>query len=183
MHPCLLVIDRLVNSIDYSHPVSLLVMSRARTSLPLHCLLLWNKLSVQALYREYDVTVPVQRRGCPYLPLPSHTKLNIHHTVQAQVTYERGQWCPRSDHEKCILMLTRGKEMYGWARTIEEYVGNVSTSPLDTPFSSVHGSTNYLQMTKLQYVNSSTTIELQIKNDKRYINPYLPEYQQTKQNR
>ena len=42
----------------------------------------------------------------------------------------------------------------------EEYVGNVPISP----FSSVHSSTHYLQMTKLQYVNSSTTIELQIKN-------------------
>ena len=29
---------------------------------------------------------------------------------------------------------------------------------------------HYLQMTKLQYVNSSTTIKLQIKNDNRYIN-------------
>ena len=34
---------------------------------------------------------------------------------------------------------------------------------LSTPFSSVHGSTHYLQMTKLKYINSSTTIELQIK--------------------
>ena len=31
----------------------------------------------------------------------------------------------------------------------EEYVGNVQISPLGTPFSSVHGSTRYLQMTKL----------------------------------
>ena len=40
-----------------------------------------------------------------------------------------------------------------------------SNFSLGTPFSSVHSSTHYLQMTKLQYVNSSTTIELQIKND------------------
>ena len=45
------------------------------------------------------------------------------------------------------------------------YVGNVPISPLDIPFSSVHGSTHYLQMTKLQYVNSSTTIELKKKHD------------------
>ena len=45
----------------------------------------------------------------------------------------------------------------------EEYVGNVFISSLGTPFSSVHGSTHFLQMTKLQYLNSSTTIELQIK--------------------
>ena len=49
----------------------------------------------------------------------------------------------------------------------EEYVGNVPISPLGTPFFSVHGSTHYLQMTKLQYVISRTTIELQIKNDSR----------------
>ena len=47
----------------------------------------------------------------------------------------------------------------------EEYVGNVPVSPLGTPFYSVHGSTHYLEMTKLQYVNSSTSTELQIKND------------------
>ena len=45
----------------------------------------------------------------------------------------------------------------------KEYVGNFSIYPLGTPFSSIHGSTHYLQMTKLEYVNSSTTIELQIK--------------------
>ena len=44
----------------------------------------------------------------------------------------------------------------------EEYVGNVQNSPLGTPSSSAHGSTHYLQMTKLQYVNSSTSIELQM---------------------
>ena len=49
----------------------------------------------------------------------------------------------------------------------EEYVRNVPISPLVTPFCSDHGSTHYLQMTKLLYVNSSTTIELQIKNDDR----------------
>ena len=38
-------------------------------------------------------------------------------------------------------------------------------------FSSVHDSTHYLQTTKLQYVNSNTTIELLIKNDNRKINP------------
>ena len=45
------------------------------------------------------------------------------------------------------------------------YVGNVPISPLCTPFSSVHGSTHSLQMTKLQHVNSSITIEFQIGND------------------
>ena len=73
-----------------------MVISKARTSLPFHCLLPGYKLSAQGLYREYDVTIPVQRRECPYLPLSSHTKLEMHHTVQAQVTYERRQWCPRS---------------------------------------------------------------------------------------
>ena len=48
-------------------------------------------------------------------------------------------------------------------KTREEYVGNVPISPLGTPFSSVQSSTHYLQMTKLQYVNSSTTIGLRIK--------------------
>ena len=51
-----------------------------------------------------------------------------------------------------------------------------------TPLSSFHGSTHYLQMTKLQYVNSSTIIELEIKNDNRQINPQLPEYHHSKQN-
>ena len=45
----------------------------------------------------------------------------------------------------------------------EEYVGSAPISPLGTQFSNIHGSTHYLQMTKLQFVNSSTTIELQIK--------------------
>ena len=36
-----------------------------------------------------------------------------------------------------------------------------------TQFCSVHGSTHYFQMSNLEYVNSSTTIELQIKNNKR----------------
>ena len=40
-----------------------------------------------------------------------------------------------------------------------DYQENVTISPLGTPFSSVHGSIHYLQMTKQQYVNSSTTIE------------------------
>ena len=48
-----------------------------------------------------------------------------------------------------------------------KHVGNVPISPLGTPYSSVHGSTHYLQMTKLHDVNSSTIIELQIKNDNR----------------
>ena len=48
-------------------------------------------------------------------------------------------------------------------KTREEYEVNVQISPLGTPFSSDHGSTQYLIITKLQYVNSSTTIELQIK--------------------
>ena len=61
-----------------------------------------------------------------------------------------------------VFMLTQGKKRNGGARTREEYVGNVPISPLGTPFSSVHGSTHYLQMTELQYVNSSITIELQI---------------------
>ena len=43
------------------------------------------------------------------------------------------------------------------------HIRNVPISPLVTPFSSGHGSTHYLQTTKLQYVNSSTTAELQIK--------------------
>ena len=47
----------------------------------------------------------------------------------------------------------------------EKNVENVPISPLDTKFSRVNGSTHYLQMAKLQYVNSNTTIELQIKND------------------
>ena len=49
----------------------------------------------------------------------------------------------------------------------KSYVGNVPISPLGAPFSSIHSSTHYLQMTKHQYVNSSSTIELQIKNDNR----------------
>ena len=40
----------------------------------------------------------------------------------------------------------------------QEYVGNVPISPLGTPFSSVHDSTHYLHMTKLQYAISNTTI-------------------------
>ena len=48
-----------------------------------------------------------------------------------------------------------------------ECVRKVPISPLGTPFSSTHCSTHYLQMAKLQYVNSSTTIELQIKIDNR----------------
>ena len=55
--------------------------------------------------------------------------------------------------------------------------------PTYTTFSSVRDSTHYLQMTKLQNVYSSKIIELQIKNDNRYINPSLPEYQHAKQNR
>ena len=66
-----------------------------------------------------------------------------------------------------VFMLTYGKERNGWARTREEYVGNVPISPFGTPYSSLHGSTHYFRMKKLQYVNSSTTIELQIKNDNR----------------
>ena len=46
-----------------------------------------------------------KRRECPHLPLPSHTKLNTHHTVQAQVTYERGQWCPRSAYETVSVVV------------------------------------------------------------------------------
>ena len=49
----------------------------------------------------------------------------------------------------------------------KEYVGNVPNFPLGTPFSSLHGSTHYLQMTKSQYVNSRTIILLQIKNGNR----------------
>ena len=64
-----------------------------------------------------------------------------------------------------------------------EYQENVPISPLGTPFSSIHSYTHYLQMTELHYVNSSTTLEFQIKNDNRYINPQLPEYQHVKQNR
>ena len=45
-----------------------------------------------------------------------------------------------------------------------EYVRNVPNSQLRTPFSSVHGSTHYFKMTKLQHVNSTTTIELQMEN-------------------
>ena len=46
----------------------------------------------------------------------------------------------------------------------EQYVRNVPISPIGIPFYSVHGSTHHLQMTKLQYVNSCRTVELQIKN-------------------
>ena len=42
--------------------------------------------------------------------------------------------------------------------------------PLGTPFSSVHSSTHYLQVTNLQYVSSITTIELRIKNGFRNAN-------------
>ena len=63
--------------------------------------------------------------------------------------------------KKWCLYANIKKIRNGWARTREEYVGNVPISPLGTPFSSVHGSTIYLQMTKFQYVNSRTTIELQ----------------------
>ena len=48
-----------------------------------------------------------------------------------------------------------------------KYYENVPISPLGTPFSSAYGSIHYLQMTKLQYVNSSTRIELKIKKDNR----------------
>ena len=44
-----------------------------------------------------------------------------------------------------------------------EYKENVPISPFDTPFSSFHGFSHYLQVTKLQYVNSSTTIQLKDK--------------------
>ena len=46
-----------------------------------------------------------------------------------------------------------------------------SNFSIGAPFSSVYGTTRYLQLTKLQYVNSSITIELQIKNDNPQINP------------
>ena len=48
-----------------------------------------------------------------------------------------------------------------------EYLENVPISSLGTPFSNVHSSNLYLQMTKSQYVNLRTTIELQVKNDNR----------------
>ena len=72
--------------------------------------------------------------------------------------------CPHTQR-KCFWPPPLLSPLY-WTQR-EEYVGNVSISPLGTPFSSIHVSSHYLQMTKLQYVNSSTIIELQIKNDNR----------------
>ena len=72
------------------------------------------------------------------------------------------QWhCPHI-WRKCFWLLL---PLY-WTQR-EEYVRNIPICPIGTPFSSVHSSTHYLQITKLQYVNSSTTIELHIKNDNR----------------
>ena len=65
-----------------------------------------------------------------------------------------------------VYMLTQGKEKNDWART-RAIFRKCSNFSICTPFSSIHGSTHYLQMTKLQYVNSSTTLELRIKNDNR----------------
>ena len=59
---------------------------------------------------------------------------------------------------KCFWLLS---PLY-WTQR-DDYVGNVPISPLGTSFSSVHGSTHCLQITKFQYVNSSTKTELQIK--------------------
>ena len=44
----------------------------------------------------------------------------------------------------------------------EEYVENVPISPLGTTFYSVHGFSHYLQITKLEYVNSIITIYMEI---------------------
>ena len=55
-----------------------------------------------------------------------------------------------------VQMFLAASALY-WTQK-EEYVRNVPISPLGTSFSNVHGSTHYLQMTKLLYVNSSTTI-------------------------
>ena len=43
--------------------------------------------------------------GMSVSSLPSHTKLGIHHTAQAQVTNERGQWCPRSGYQCTCLIV------------------------------------------------------------------------------
>ena len=68
--------------------------------------------------------------------------------------------CPHA-RRKCFWPPPLLSPIY-WTQR-EEYVENVPISPIGTPFSNVHGSTHYLQMTKLQYVNSSITIELHIK--------------------
>ena len=70
------------------------------------------------------------------------------------------------DDKWCLYSNIRKRKEW-LSPTREEYVENVPISPLGTLFSSIHSSTHYLQMTKLQYVNSSTTIELQRKNDNR----------------
>ena len=62
-----------------------------------------------------------------------------------------------------VFILTQEKESNGWVLTRDEYVSNVPISSLVSPICSVHISTHYLQMTKLEYVNPSTTIELHIK--------------------
>ena len=55
------------------------------------------------------------------------------------------QWhCPHT-RRKCFWSLPLLSPLY-WTRR-EEYVGNVLISPLAIPFSSVHGSTHYFQMT------------------------------------
>ena len=107
-------------------------------------------------------------------------RLNDAHQIlpERRVTLmsKRSSW-KRENHYPAVLSLmalspTRRKCFWPpalfssryWTQR-EEYFGNVPVFPRGTPFSSIHGST--LQMTKLQYVNSSTTIDLQIKNDNR----------------
>ena len=81
------------------------------------------------------------------------------------------------EHRAFLSCIVTGDEkwcLYANMRKIKEWLNpikkricrNVSISPPGTPFSSVHVSTHYFQMTN-QYVSSSTTIELQIKNDNR----------------
>ena len=60
--------------------------------------------------------------------------------------------CPHTQH-KCLWPPPLLSPLY-WTQR-EEYVGNVPISPPGTLFSSVHGSTYYLQMTKFQYVNEA----------------------------
>ena len=63
------------------------------------------------------------------------------------------------DEEWCFYPNIRKRKEWLSQKKREEYVGNVSISPLGTPFSSVHGSTHYLYWKLSNYFNIFITEE------------------------
>ena len=90
---------------------------------------------------------------CAYL-LASHRLTREHRPFLSGIVTGDEKWCLYANIRKRKEWLSLNK----W-----RICQNVPISQLCAPFSSVHGSTHFLQMTKFQYVNSSTTIELQVK--------------------